>query len=104
MRVHGQSLHHTSENHVHWSGLDTVMINSTGSGAWTSQADANFNEMTSAIILQPPCHLDVGWASFSRTIEIPLIAALGFILLSASQCFVVFLGRNIRQELRSDQL
>jgi hypothetical protein len=97
MRVQGQSLHHTNENHVHWSALDTVMINSSGSGAWkirvsTSQADANFKEMASAIILQPPSKFDIGWAKFSRGIEIALIAGLGFILLSASGALWYFSG------------
>jgi hypothetical protein len=105
MRVQGQSLHHTNENHVHWSALDTVMINSSGSGAWkirvsTSQADANFKEMASAIILQPPSKFDIGWAKFSRGIEIALIAGLGFILLSASGASWSFARRNIRQEAR----
>jgi hypothetical protein len=100
MRVHGQSLHHTNENHVHWSALDTVMINSSGSGGWkirvsTSQADANFKEMASAIILQPPSNFDIGWAKFSRGIEIALIAGLGFILLSASGASLYYARRNM---------
>jgi hypothetical protein len=108
MRIDGQSLHHTNENHIHWSALDTVTIASTGSGAWrirvlTSQADANFKETVSAIILQPPSHLDVGWAGFSRGIEVALIAGLGFILLSASGASLYFARRHIRQEVRSDQ-
>jgi hypothetical protein len=108
MRVQGQSLHHTNENHVHWSALDTVMINSSGSGAWkirvsTSQADANFKEMASAIILQPPSRFDIGWAKFSRGIEIALIAGLGFILLSASGGSWYYAGRNVRQQIGSDQ-
>jgi hypothetical protein len=108
MHVNGPSLYHTNENHIHWSGLDTVTINSTGSGAWkirvvTSQPDANFKEMTSVIILQPPSHFDIGWAGFSRGIEVALIAGLGFILLSASGASLYFASRNIRQEVRSDQ-
>ena len=103
MRVHGQSLHHTNENHVHWSSLDTVTIAATGSGAWkirasTSDADANFKETTSAVILQPPSKFDIGWAKFSRGIEIVLITALGFLLLAASGASWYFARRNIRQE------
>lgn len=99
MRVNGASVYHTNENHIHWSGLDTITIDSTGSGPWqirvlTSQPDPNFNEMTSAIILQPPAHFDVGWAGFSSGIEIALIAALGFILLSASGALFYFARRN----------
>jgi hypothetical protein len=108
MRIDGQSLHHTNENHIHWSALDTVTIGSTGSGAWkirvvTSHADANFKEMASAIILQPPSHFDVGWAGFSRGIEVALIAGLGLMLLSASGALLYFARRNVRQEVRSDQ-
>lgn len=102
-RVHGQSLHHTNENHIHWSSLDTVTIAAIGLGPWkirvsTDQADANFKEMASAVILQPPSKLDVGWAKFSRGIEIVLIAALGFLLLAASGASWYFARRNIRQE------
>jgi hypothetical protein len=104
MRVQGQSLHHTNENHVHWSALDTLMIDSSGSGAWkirvlTAQADANFKEMASAIILQPPSNFDIGWASFSRGIEVALIAGLGFVLLSASAASWYFARRNIRRQI-----
>ena len=108
MRVHGQSLHHTNENHVHWSALDTLTIAATSSGAWkirasTSQADANFKETASAIILQPPSKFDIGWAKFSHGIEIVLIAGLGFILLSASGASWYYAGRDVRQQIRSDQ-
>lgn len=103
MRVHGQSLHHTNENHVHWSALDNLTMATTGSDAWkirvsTAQADANFTEMASAIILQPPSKFDIGWAKFSRGIEIALITALGFLLLAASGASWYFARRNIRQE------
>ncbi len=106
MRVHGQSFHHTNENHIHWSALDTLTMTAIGSGAWkirvaTNQADANFKEMASAIILQPPSKFDVGWAKFSRGIEIAVIAALGLVLLSASGASWYFARRNIRQEVRS---
>jgi hypothetical protein len=105
MRVHGQALHHTNENHVHWSALDTLTMTTIGSGAWkirvsTAEADANFKEMASAIILQPPSKFDIGWAKFSRGIEVALIAALGFLLLSASGASWYFARRNIRQEVR----
>jgi hypothetical protein len=107
-RIDGQSLHHSNENHIHWSSLDTVTIASTGSGVWKirvliSDADANFKDMASAIILQPPSHFDVGWAGFSRAIEVALIAGLGFILLSASGASLYFARRNIREEVRGDQ-
>ncbi|MEX0805919.1 MAG: hypothetical protein WD688_21770 [Candidatus Binatia bacterium] len=100
--VDGRSIYHTNENHVHWSGLDTVTIETTGSGAWkirvlTSQPDANFTEMTSAIILQPPSRFDVGWAGFSGGIEIALIAASGFILLVAAGGLLYFARRNTRR-------
>ena len=108
MRVHGKSLYHTNENHIHWSSLDTVTIAAIGSDAWkirvaTNQADANFKEMVSAVILQPPSKVDVGWAKFSRGIEIAVTAALGLILLSASGASWYFARRNIRQEVRSDR-
>jgi hypothetical protein len=108
MRVHGQSLHHTNENHVHWSALDTLTMAATGSGAWkirasTSDVDANFEETTSAIILQPPSKFDIGWARFSRGIEIALIAGLGVILLSSSGASWYFARRHIRDQVRSDQ-
>ena len=108
MRVHGQSLHHTNENYIHWSSLDTVTIGAIDSGAWkirvsTNQADANFKEMVSAVILQPPSKFDVGWAKFSRGIEVVVIAVLGFVLLSASGTSWYFARRNIRQEVRSDR-
>ena len=82
-----------------------MTIAAIGSGAWkirvsTSQADANFKEMESAIVLQPPSTFDIGWAKFSRGIEIALIAGLGFILLSASGTSWYFARRNIRQEAR----
>jgi hypothetical protein len=104
LRIDGQSVHHTNENHVHWSGLDTVTIASTGSGAWKIRVlnlrpDVNFKETTSAVILQPPPHFDVGWAGFSRGIEVALIAGLGLILLSASGVVLYFSKRNIRQEM-----
>ena len=69
----------------------------------TNQADANFKEMASAIILQPPSKFDIGWAKFSRGIEIAVIAALGLVLLSASGASWYFARRNIRQEVRSDR-
>lgn len=102
MHVNGSSLYHTNENHIHWSALDTLTIDSTGSGTWkvrvlTSQSDANFKEMTSAIIVQPPSHFDVGWIGFSGRIEIGLIAALGFILLLASAALLYFARRNTRR-------
>ena len=108
MRVHGQSLHHTNENHVHWSALDNLTMATTGSDAWkirvsTAQADANFDETTSAIILQPPSKFDIGWAKFSRGMEVALIAALGFLLLAASVASRYFAGRHMRQQVRSDQ-
>ncbi len=108
MRVHGQALHHTNENHIHWSAVDTLTMTATGSDAWkirvsTAEADANFKEMASAVILQPPSKLDIGWAKFSRGIEIVLIAALGIVLLSASGASWYFTRRNIRQEVRSDR-
>ena len=94
LNVDGQSLHHTNENHIHWSGLDAVPITSTGPGAWkirasVSRADVNFKEMRSAVILQPPAHFDVGWAGFSRGIEVALIAGLGFIA-GSERCGVLF--------------
>jgi uncharacterized membrane protein YidH (DUF202 family) len=105
MRVHARSLHHTNESHVHWSPVDTVTINPSGASPWkirvsTSQGDDNFKDTVSAIILQPPAHIDIGWASFSRGIEVALIAGLGFILLSASAASWYFAKRNIRQQVR----
>ncbi|MPZ76295.1 MAG: hypothetical protein GEU77_07200 [Deltaproteobacteria bacterium] len=98
-QVDGPSLYHTNENHIHWSGLDTVTIKASGSGAWkirvlTSQPDANFTDMTSAIILQSPPRFDIGWAGFSGGIEIALIASSGFILLVAAGALLYFARRN----------
>ena len=106
LRMDGNSLHHTNENHVHWSGLDTVPIASVGPGAWkiralVSRADANFKETSSALILQPPGHFDVGWAEFSRGIEVALIAGFALVLLAASGAALYFARRNIRQEIQS---
>lgn len=103
-RIDGRALHHTNENHIHWSGIDTVPIASTGPNAWkiralVSRADANFEEMTSTVIVQPPAHFDVGWAGFSRGIEAALIAVLGFIVLAASGASLYFARRNVRQEM-----
>jgi hypothetical protein len=103
LRIDGRSLHHTNENHIHWSGLDTVPIDPTGPDAWkiralVSRADANFIEMTSAVILQPPARFDVGWVGFSRGTEVALGPGLGLILLAESGASLYFARRNVRQE------
>lgn len=105
LRMDGNSLHHTNENHVHWSGLDTVPIAATGSGAWkiralVSRADANFKETSSVLILQPPAHFDVGWAEFSRGIEGALIAGFALVLLAARGAVLYFARRKVGQETR----
>jgi len=104
LRIDGRSLHHTNEDHIHWSGLDTVPIGPTGPDAWkiralVSRGDDNFKEMTSTVLLQPPAHFDVGWAGFSRGIEVALTAGLGFILLAASGASLYFARRNVRQPI-----
>jgi hypothetical protein len=101
MRVNGASLYHTNESHIHWSGLDTVTIDSAGTGAWqlrvlTAEPDPNFKETTSAIVLQPPSDFDVGWAGFSGGIESALLVAVGFILLLGSAASWYFARRNTR--------
>jgi hypothetical protein len=99
LRMDGRSLHHTNENHIHWSALDTVPIVATGVGAWkiralVLRADANFNETISAVILQPPAQFDVGWAEFSRAMEVAVIAGFGLILLAASGALFYFSRRR----------
>jgi hypothetical protein len=100
--VTGQFLYHSNENHIHWSGLDALPIGSTGSGPWKlrvliSQPDANFSEMVSALILQPPPHFDVGWAGLYGMIEIVLIAAFGLLLLCVSAALFYFSRRSNRR-------
>jgi hypothetical protein len=100
-RIDGGSLHHTNDNHIHWSGLDTVSITSIGPDAWkirasVSRGDDNFAETTSTVILQPPAQFDAGWAGFSRGIEAALSAGLGLILLAASGVSSYFARRSVQ--------
>ena len=88
-RYDRQSVYHTNENHVHWTGLGTSEIQTNALGRWnirvaTLQADANFTATTSAVVVYPPAEFDAGWASLGAFFEFLLLAVLGLLLLFCS--------------------
>jgi hypothetical protein len=88
-RYDQQSVYHTTENHIHWTGLGTSEIQTNTLGRWnirvaTLQADANFTATTSAVVVYPPAKFDAGWAGIGAFFEFILIAVLGLGLLICS--------------------
>ncbi|HXG50967.1 MAG TPA: hypothetical protein VNN77_06105 [candidate division Zixibacteria bacterium] len=83
-----QNLYHTNESHPHWIGLDTITIESAGTGAWqvrvaTVQPDPNFVRTASALLLNPPARFDTGWAALGNFLELAIASILGLLLLIA---------------------
>jgi hypothetical protein len=100
-RYDQQSIYHTNENHVHWTGLGMSEIQVNAPGRWktrvtTLQADSNFNSTTSAIVVYPPGNFDTGWASLGAIFEFILTGILGLGLLFCSALLSQIAKRKMR--------